>query len=920
MVVSKIPEEYLLRQDEFKAWLEQNGNPEISSDPGQVGLKNQGATCYLNSLLQSFFCLPEFANAIAEWEYESRHGNKEQCLPYQFQVLFAQMSHSRRNAVSTKAFTKSCGFGQSDVFQQHDVQELCRILFDAIEQSSKPLYKNLKELFEVSSIEFLRSKENPIEHASEKLAENLDISLPLEDRDMKLEEAFRSMLEVENLTDDNQWFCEKANAKVDAERGIKFQTFPNVLAIHLMRFVYDRVTFRRKKLANAVDIPLELDLGEFCEGAGTYSLSAVCFHKGTGYYGHYYAWTRMPGDEWMVCNDDVKQYLRTTLGGERDATMMEETGRLAGDLSAPYFLLYRKKDLQVPALIPNPHVEALLKENEEFDDMHKLYTVHQSVTSVKIMNMKNHLLTVQARIGKWMKKFNLHTRIDCPDDSAPNEIEEFQMISTQNAADLNIEGTTLYHYDTSMARATSEIAQDVTISQMNSMSIDYHKSPLLRCDGPPPEGDTLLLLFKDGRLEYENAIQCLKAGIDAAAKQMANEAEFELLKISNVNKELTVLGPWRRTEEFVIVDTGGFRKVYDESVNGLMIEHTKLDSGDCDETIFVKKQITLGELKTQICAKYELDPATVHLRRQRKNLPLKTDDEAKPLEELDFYDHTPVFLCSGEPVKTGYYSYEIMLKENTNSASSKKALIGNVILSESATIVNLRQKVFELCVEKKINGSGETASTLQRPNQIRLQTDTPGTSVLRDTITLRRACLVADGKQLDATILEEDEDLEGKALVGIRWLDYNSEKIVHLPKDLIVESTISTKDLAARVYESLSVESSAEGLVEIEDLETTTIQYFAARNSIKEMENFDWTQTALTTGMQNLKDNNLIVARSRSQYEAWKKNRRRSSQSSGGKESSSSEFAYSRPPAPLAITSGVEKQLVISVAVPDNER
>lgn len=32
--------------------------------PTFCGLKNQGATCYLNSLLQSFYMIPEFRNAI----------------------------------------------------------------------------------------------------------------------------------------------------------------------------------------------------------------------------------------------------------------------------------------------------------------------------------------------------------------------------------------------------------------------------------------------------------------------------------------------------------------------------------------------------------------------------------------------------------------------------------------------------------------------------------------------------------------------------------------------------------------------------------------------------------------------------------------------------------------------------------------
>ena len=37
------------------------------SDTGQVGLINQGATCYLNSLLQTLYMMPELRRAVFAW-------------------------------------------------------------------------------------------------------------------------------------------------------------------------------------------------------------------------------------------------------------------------------------------------------------------------------------------------------------------------------------------------------------------------------------------------------------------------------------------------------------------------------------------------------------------------------------------------------------------------------------------------------------------------------------------------------------------------------------------------------------------------------------------------------------------------------------------------------------------------------------
>jgi hypothetical protein len=62
-----------------------------SADVG--GLVNQGATCYLNSLLQMLYAVPEFRHfAYHGWEYDPAiHGPPAVCIPLQLRLLFARM-------------------------------------------------------------------------------------------------------------------------------------------------------------------------------------------------------------------------------------------------------------------------------------------------------------------------------------------------------------------------------------------------------------------------------------------------------------------------------------------------------------------------------------------------------------------------------------------------------------------------------------------------------------------------------------------------------------------------------------------------------------------------------------------------------------------------------------------------------------
>jgi ubiquitin carboxyl-terminal hydrolase 47 len=118
-----------------------NGSSENSSATTRlVGLINQAQTCYLNSLLQTLYMTPEFRNGLYRWEFHGTPDEEKLSIPLQLQCLFAQMQTSDR-PVETSGLTRSFGWDSSEVWRQHDIQELCQLLFNALEEELASSYK-----------------------------------------------------------------------------------------------------------------------------------------------------------------------------------------------------------------------------------------------------------------------------------------------------------------------------------------------------------------------------------------------------------------------------------------------------------------------------------------------------------------------------------------------------------------------------------------------------------------------------------------------------------------------------------------------------------------------------------------------------------------------------------------------------------
>uniref|UniRef100_A0A0K8SRZ2 Ubiquitin carboxyl-terminal hydrolase 47 n=2 Tax=Lygus hesperus TaxID=30085 RepID=A0A0K8SRZ2_LYGHE len=246
-----------------------------SSTRGYVGLVNQAMTCYLNSLLQALFMTPEFRNALYKWKFDpSQRALPQKCIPYQLQKLFLNLQTSDRTAVETTELTRSFGWESGEVWQQHDIQELCRVMFDALENEFKHTEQAdlINHLYQGKMIDYVKC----LECGTEKSKEDVFLDIPLPVRPFgstvaykDIDEALKAFVLPETLNENNQYFCEACNKKCDAHKGLKFSKFPYLLTLHLKRFDFDYNIMHRIKLNDKVTFPEILDLNAFIQNSET---------------------------------------------------------------------------------------------------------------------------------------------------------------------------------------------------------------------------------------------------------------------------------------------------------------------------------------------------------------------------------------------------------------------------------------------------------------------------------------------------------------------------------------------------------------------------------------------------------------------------------------------------------------------------
>ena len=273
-----------------------------------AGLRNEGATCYLNAVLQTLFHLPALRKAVYRIPTVEPQGGDLPSVSLALQRLFWNLQKSLAPQSTTELLV-SFGWDSADSLMQQDISDFCHMLFDIVEEGMKN-----------STVEGEITKLLGVKVQYTDSVESVGWSKQREDVSMVtllhgIRESRNVLKSLELLTKPEiiEGYDTEVHGKQTVHRTLRFKELPPILLLNINRIEFCPIAFEPIKINDRFEFPAELDMSQFTvkeEGAESscaiYSLCSVIVHMGSANMGHYIAYCRPAGEQgkWFCFDDD----------------------------------------------------------------------------------------------------------------------------------------------------------------------------------------------------------------------------------------------------------------------------------------------------------------------------------------------------------------------------------------------------------------------------------------------------------------------------------------------------------------------------------------------------------------------------------------------------------------------------------------